>query len=141
LGRSFRWCVLGVREDLLEVVDEEFKRIYEKYKKINSLCEIIDFARVDFVLEVFYPPEVVDGLPCRRAVYFAFSGGREIVVNDIRYDVVFVSGDHEHVLALIEVLMFGDRCFISKDVDRDGLEMAVRDIVGDGLKELPEEES
>jgi hypothetical protein len=130
---------LGVREDLLEIVEEEFRRIVEKYKSENSLCQVVDFVRIDFPLEFFYLPEVVDGLPCTRAIYFAFSGGKEIVVNDIRYDVVFVSDDHEHVLAVIEVLMFRDRCFISKDIDRDGLEMAVRDIVGDGFKELPSE--
>jgi hypothetical protein len=130
---------LGVREDLLEVIDEEFRRIVDIYMKKNSLCQIVDFVRVDFSLEVFYLTEVVDGLPCTRAMYFVFTGDKEMVVDHIRYDVVFVSGDHEHVLGLIEVFMFKDRCFISRNIDRDGLEMAVRDIVGDGLKELPEE--
>jgi hypothetical protein len=128
---------LGVREDLLEVIDGEFRRIVDKYKKENSLCQIIDFARVDFSLEVFYPTEVVDGLPCTRAMYFVFTGDREVVVNDIRYDVVFVSDGHEHVLALIEVLMFRDMCFISKDIDEYELEEAVKEIE----EELPEEES
>jgi len=131
---------LGVREDLLELVDEEFRRIVDKYMRENSLCQIVDSVRVDFSLGVFYPTEVVDGLPCTRAMYFVFVGDREVVVNDIKYGVVFVSDEHEHVLAVIEVLMFGDRCFISKNIDRDELEMVVRDIVGDGLKELQEEE-
>ena len=121
----------------MEVIDGEFRRIVDKYKKENSSCQVVDFVRIDFPLEVFYLPDVVDGLPCTRAIGFAFSGGKEIVVNDVRYEIVFISDGREHVLALIEVLMFRDRCFISKDFDEDELEFAVRKIE----EELPEEES
>jgi hypothetical protein len=132
---------LGVREDLLEVIDEEFRRIVDKYKKENSLCQVVESARVDFSLEVFYPTEVVDGLPCRRAVYFVFTGDKEVVVDHVGYDVVLVSSKyrprHDHVIGMIEVIMFRDRCFIMKDVDEDELECAVKEIE----EELPEEES
>ena len=130
---------MGVREDLLEVIDGEFRRILEKYKSGNSLCQVVETARVDFSLEVFYPTEVVDELPCRRAVYFVFTGDRELVVEHLRYDVVLVSSKyrprHDHVIGMIEVIMFRDRCFITKDVDEDELEYAVKEIE----EELPEE--
>jgi len=132
---------LGVREDLLEVVDWEFDRIAGIYREINKLCVDVDVVRVHPHVEVYDLQRVEDGLPCVKSVYFIFSGGRVVKVDSWRYDVVVVGDGHEHVIGIIEVFMFGDRCFISKYVDGYELEEAVRDIVGDGLEELQEEGS
>jgi hypothetical protein len=131
---------LGVREDLLEVIDWEFERIAGIYREINKLCLDVDVIKVHPHIEVYDLQRVEDGLPSVKSVYFIFSGGRVVKVDSWRYDVVVVGDNHEHVIGMIEVIMFGDRCFIMKDVDEYELEEAVRDIVGDGLKELREGE-
>jgi hypothetical protein len=123
-----------VRRDLMEVVDAEFERIAGIYREINKLCLVVDVVRVHPHVEVYDLQRVEDGLPCVKSVYFIFSGGRVVKVDSWRYDVVVVGDGHEHVIGIIEVFMFGDRCFISKHVDEYRLDGAVNDIVNDLLE-------
>jgi hypothetical protein len=129
-----------VRRDLLEVINAEFERIAGIYREINKLCLDVDVVKINSHVEVHDLKRVEDGLPSVRSVYFIFDGGRVVKVDSWRYDVVVVGDGHDHVIGIIEVIMFGDRCFIMKDVDKDELEYAVRDIITDLLKGLPEEE-
>jgi hypothetical protein len=131
---------MSVRRDLLEVIDWEFERIAGIYREINKLCLDVDVVRINYHVEVQDLRRVEDGLPAVKSVYFIFSGDRVVKVDVWRYDVVVVGEDHEHVVAIIEVIMFGDRCFIMKDVDEYELEGAVRDIVTDLLEGLQEGE-
>ena len=129
-----------VRRDLLEVINAEFERIANIYREINKLCLDVDVVRVHPHIEVHDLRRVDDGLPSVKSVYFIFSGGRVVKVDVWRYDVVVVGDGHDHVIGIIEVIMFGDRCFIMKDVDGFELEGAVRDIVSDLMKGLEEGE-
>jgi hypothetical protein len=130
-----------VRRDLMEVIDVEFERIAGIYREINKLCLVVDVVRVHSHVEVHDLQRVEDGLPSVRSVYFIFSGGRVVKVDHWRYDVVVVGDGHDHVIGTIEVFMFGDRCFISKDVDEYRLDGAVNDIVNDLMEGLREGES
>ncbi len=130
-----------VERDLREVIEVEFERIFKIYKEINRLCSVVDVVRVHPHVEVHDLRIVMDGLPSVRSVYFIFSGNRVVKVDHWRYDVVVVGDGHDHVIGIIEVVMFGDRCFIVKNVDKYELEGAVRDIVTDLLKGLEEGES
>jgi hypothetical protein len=129
---------MSVRRDLLEVIDAEFERIAGIYRDINRSCYDVDVVRVHPHVEVHDLRRVEDGLPSVKSVYFIFSGDRVIKVDVWRYDVVVVGEGHEHVVAIFEVIMFGDRCFIMKDVDSYELDVAVSEIVSDlsqGLQE------
>jgi hypothetical protein len=129
---------MSVKRDLLEVIDWEFERIAGIYRKINKLCLDVDVVRVHPHVEVHDLRRVEYGLPSVGSAYFIFSGGGVVKVDVWRYDVVVVGGDHEHVVGIIEVVMFGDRCFIMKDVDSYELDVAVSEIVSDlsqGLQE------
>lgn len=132
---------MGVREDLLEVIDREFERIAGIYREINKLCLDVDLVRVHPHVEVHDLWRVENGLPSVVSVYFIFSGGKVVKIETWRYDVAVVSTKygprHDHVIGIIEVIMFGDRCFIMKDVDEDELEEVVKEIE----EELSEEES
>jgi hypothetical protein len=125
---------MSVRRDLLEVIDREFERIAGIYRGINKLCLDVDVVRVHPHVEVHDLRRVEYGLPSVGSVYFIFSGGKVVKVDSWRYDVVVVGEDHEHVIGMIEVVVFGDSCFIMKDVDSYELEGAVRDIVTDLLQ-------
>jgi hypothetical protein len=129
-----------VKRDLMEVIDTEFERIASIYREINKLCSIVDIVRVNAHVEVHSLSVVMDELPVVRSVYFIFSGDRVVKVDYWEYDVVVVGDKHDHVIGLIEVAMFGDRCYIMKDIDTYELERVVEDIVNDLLKGLPEEE-
>jgi hypothetical protein len=131
---------MSVRRDLLEVIDWEFERIAGIYREINKLCLDVDVVRINYHVEVQDLRRVEDGLPAVKSVYFIFSGDRVVKVDVWRYDVVVVGDGHDHVIGIIEVIMFGDRCFIMKDVDEYELEGAVRDIVTDLLEGLQEGE-
>jgi DNA-binding NarL/FixJ family response regulator len=127
-----------VRRDLMEVIDAEFERIASIYREINKLCLDVDLVRVHPHIEVHDFGLVMDGLPVVRSVEFIFSGDKVVKIDSWRYDVVVVGDSHEHVIGIIEVVMFGDRCFIMKDVDKYELDGAVRDIVAylkEGLQE------
>ena len=126
-----------VRRDLMEVIDAEFERIVGIYREINKLCLVVDVVKVHSHVEVHDLQRVEDGLPSVRSVYFIFSGGRVVKVSHWRYVVVVVGDRHDYIIGIIEVFMFGDRCFIVKDVDEVELDEVVKDIV----KELQEEES
>jgi hypothetical protein len=134
-----------VRRDLMEIIDAEFERIAGIYREINRLCSVVDVVRVHPHVEVHDFWRVMDGLPSVRYTYFIFSGGKVVKIDHWRYDVVVVSTkygpSHDHVIGLIEVVMFGDRCFIMKDVDEDELKYAVEEIVDDLLEGLREEGS
>jgi hypothetical protein len=123
-----------VRRDLLEVINAEFERIANIYREINKLCLDVDVVRVHPHIEVHDLRRVEYELPSIASVYFIFAGGRAVKVNVWRYDVAVVGDGHDHVMGIIEVIMFGDRCFIMKDIDRYELEGAVSDIVSDLLK-------
>jgi hypothetical protein len=143
---EFEWVVereseVSVRRDLMEVIDAEFERIVSIYREINRLCLVVDSVMVHSHVEVHDLQRVVDGLPAVKSVYFIFDGGRVVKVDRWRYEVVFAGDGHDHVIGVIEVFMFGDRCFITKYVDEYELEGAVRDIVTDLLKGLQEGES
>jgi hypothetical protein len=131
---------MSVRRDLLEVIDWEYERIASIYRDINKSCLDVDLVRVHPHIEVHDFQRVENGLPAVRSVEFIFSGDRVVRIDSWRYDVVVVGDRHDHVIGIIEVVMFGDRCFIMKDVDEYELEYAVRDIVSDLLKESSEEE-
>jgi len=125
----------------LEVIDREFERIAGIYREINKLCLDVDLVRVHPHVEVHDLWRVENGLPSVVSVYFIFSGGKVVKIETWRYDVAVVSTKygprHDHVIGIIEVIMFGDRCFIMKDVDEDELEEVVKEIE----EELSEEES
>jgi hypothetical protein len=124
----------------LEVINAEFERIAGIYREINRLCLDVDVVRVHPHIEAYDLRRVEDGLPSVKSVYFIFSGGRVVKVDAWRYDVVVVGDGHDHVIGIIEVIMFGDRCFIMKDIDKHELEGAVSDIVIGLLKGLREGE-
>jgi hypothetical protein len=134
-----------VKRDLMEVIYAEFERIASIYKEINKLCSDVDVVRVHPHVEVHSFRLVMDGLPAVKSIYFIFSGGNVVKVEVWRYDVVVVSTKyspkHDHVIGLIEIIMFGDRCFIMKDVDEDEFEYAVEEIVSDLMEGLREEGS
>jgi len=120
-----------VRRDLMEVVDAEFERIASIYRDINKLCLDVDVVRVHPHVEVHDLGIVMDGLLAKRSMYFIFTGDRVVKVECWEYDVIVIGDGHEHVIAVFDVCMFGDRCFITKDVDEYELDGAVRDIVSD----------
>jgi hypothetical protein len=97
-------------------------------------------VRVHPHIEVYDLQRVEDGLPSVKSVYFIFSGDKVVKVDAWRYDVIVVGYGHDHVIGIIEVIMFGDRCFIMKDIDKHELEGAVSDIVIDLLEGLQEGE-
>jgi hypothetical protein len=134
-----------VRKDLMEVIDAEFERIVDIYREINKLCSVVDVVRVHPHVEVHDFWRVMDGLPSVRYTYFIFSGSKVVKVDHWRYDVAVVSTkygpSHDHVIGIIEVVMFSDRCFIMKDVDEEELWFATNEIVGDLLEGLREEGS
>ncbi len=129
-----------VRRDLLEVINAEFERIAGIYREINKLCLDVDLVRVHPHIEVHDLKRVKDGLPAVKSVEFIFSGGKVVKVDVWRYDIDVVGDKHVHEVAIIEVVMFGDRCFIMKDVDEHELEYAVNEIVNDLMEGLSEEE-
>jgi hypothetical protein len=134
-----------VKRDLMEVIYAEFERIASIYREINKLCSEVDVVRVHPHVEVHSLRLVMDGLPAVRSIYFIFSGGNVVKVEVWRYDIDIVSTKygprHDHEVALIEIIMFGDRCFIMKDVDEDELNYAVNEIVSDLMEGLREGES
>jgi hypothetical protein len=129
-----------VKRDLMDVIQAEFERIAGIYREINKLCSDVDLVRVHPHIEVHNLRLVMDGLPAVKSVEFIFSGDGVVKVESFRYDVVVVGDGHDHVIGIIEVVMFGDRCFIMKDVDEYELDGAVRDIVVDLKEGLQEEE-
>ncbi len=130
-----------VRRDLLDVINAEFERIANIYRDMNRRCFDVDLVRVHPHVEVYDFRLVVDGLPAVKSVELIFSSDRVVRIESWRYDVVVVGDGHDHVIGMIEVIMFAGRCFIVRDVDEYELEGAVRDIVTDLLKGLSEEES
>jgi hypothetical protein len=130
-----------VRRDLMEVIDAEYERIASIYREINKLCLDVDVVRVHSHIEVHDLRRVEYGLPSIRSVYFIFSGDRVVRVDVWRYDIDIVGDKHVHGVAVIEVVMFDDRCFIMKDVDEYELEYAVNEIVSDLMEGLREEGS
>jgi hypothetical protein len=131
---------MSVRRDLLEVIDWEYERIAGIYREINGSCYEVDLVRVHPHVEVHDFGVVMDGLPAVKSVEFIFSGDRVVRIDSWRYDVVVVGDGHDHVIGIIEVVMFGDRCFIMKDVDKYELDVAVSEIVSDLLQGLEEGE-
>jgi hypothetical protein len=127
-----------VKKDLKEVIDAEFERIAGIYRETNKLCLVIDVVRVHPHVEIHDLSRVEDGLPSAKSVYFIFDGGRVIKIDAWSYEVAVVGDKHDHVIGVIDVVVFGDRCFINKDVDEYELEYAVKEIVADLLKGLEE---
>jgi hypothetical protein len=130
-----------VREDLLEVIEGEFRRIVNIYTDMNKLCRVVSDVKVDGDVRIDYLPEVENGLPCEASMYIVFGDRRDRKVLHKRYLIEFVSDGIDKTVAFIDVYMFDDMCFIAKTVDDIVLEDVVRDIVLDGLKESSEEES
>jgi hypothetical protein len=130
-----------VREDLLEVIEGEFRRIVNIYTDMNKLCRVVSDVKVESDVRIDYLPEVENGLPCEASMYIVFGDRRDRKVLRKRYLIEFVSDGIDKTVAFIDVYMFDDMCFITKTVDDIVLEDVVRDIVLDGLKESSEEES
>ena len=130
-----------VREDLLDVIEVEFRRIVNIYTDINKLCRVVSDVKVEGDVRIDYLPDVDNGLPCEASMYIIFGDGRDRKVLHKRYLIDFVSNGIDKTIAFIDVYLFDDMCFIAKTVDNIVLEDVVRDIVLDGLKESLEGES
>jgi predicted component of type VI protein secretion system len=117
---------VGLRDDLRDVVEEEFRRIISLF----SGCRVVDNINIDWGVKIEGLDEIENELPL-RFVKFIVRGSE--VFSRI-YSVVFVVPGRERIIASIGVYMIGSDCYVMRRVNESELEGAVSDIEAEGFE-------